>query len=176
MKEETLRRFHIGYAKLYNREWMTIPSFSNGKLKGIKLRNLDIYELKTRYMSIEGGLQSLFNIDKVRYHTDAVFIVKAEIPAMLLDQLGFYACAPTGGEGSRGNGGWIEEWRTALALSHNIVVADNDKPGMILGERRAALFAADLKFPPEIYKDIDQWYLADPQNAPQVISSWMEEK
>jgi hypothetical protein len=175
LTQDTLKRFRIGQGDLWGAKWMTIPSFTVGMLRGIKLRNIGRCTPDFRYASIEGGTQSLFNFDKIRYHTGPVFVVKAEIPCMLMDQVGFYACAPTGGEGSRGDGGWFEEWRTALALAKTIVVGDNDASGKKLGERRAALFAADLKFPPENWKDIDEWILADPA-AINTIKSWTEEK
>jgi hypothetical protein len=166
LNTDTMRKFRIGQSK----NSMTIPCFEDHKLTGIKLRNLRPCDKRYRYFSLEGSHQGLFNFDAVYLTQEPVLIVKAEIPVMLLDQYGILACAPTGGEG-----GWREPWRTALALSPNrIVVGDNDEPGRKLGERRAAFLAADLKFPPEIYKDVDDWVLAEPQNALKTIREWME--
>lgn len=163
---ETLARFRVGQ----NGSFMTMPCFEEGLLRGIKMRNVNPDE-SFRYYQLRGSIQGLFNYDRVRFALEPVLIVKGEIPCMLLDQLGFLACAPTGGEG-----GWQERWRTALALApKRIVVGDNDTPGRKLGERRAEFLSASLHFPPEAFKDVDQWILADLQEALAEIRRWMEE-
>jgi hypothetical protein len=164
MTAETIHKFRVGQSGMA----MTMPAFHDGLLRGIKFRNLTPHGL--RYWSMEGSRQSLFNFDAVNMQTGTVFVVKAEIPCMIMDQEGFKACAPTGGEG-----GWVESWRTGLALAHKVVIGDNDAPGKKLGEKRAALLGADLKFPPEEYKDVDQWYLADKTHCLNTIHHWEEE-
>lgn len=165
---DTLKKFKIGQ----NVRWMTIPCFENGLLRGIKMRNIypDGDGRYPRYIQYKGSRQGLFNFDVVNMTLSPVLVVKAEIPCMLLDQLGLLACAPTGGEG-----GWQENWRTALALSsRRVVVGDNDEAGVRLGERRAAFLSAELKFPPKQYKDVDQWIIADKQIALETIRRWLE--
>jgi DNA primase len=166
LTDETIERFKLGSRGGF----LSMPAFREGRLTGIKLRN--ILPEKFRFYSLKGSIQSLFNFDKVAYVTDqAVFIVKGEIPCMLLDQHGFLACAPTAGEGS-----WDEHWRAALAFSKNIVIGDNDGPGRELGEKRALLLGADLVFPPPAFKDIDEFLLADPQGFDILMEKWRSDE
>lgn len=158
---ETLKKFHIGQST----HWMTIPSFEDNRLVGLKMRNLETEGL--RFMALKGSHQALFNYDAIFLKTRPVLMVKGEIPAMLLDQLGFLACAPTGGEG-----GWREHWRVALALSKVTVVGDNDPTGIEMAHKRAALLNGEVRFPPPEYKDIDEWILADPK-AVEIINLWL---
>jgi hypothetical protein len=125
---------------------------------------------KLRFKSLKGSRQSLFNFDAVNLVTDPVLVLKGEIPVMLMDQLGYLSCAPTGGEG-----GWRENWRTALALATKIVVGDNDAPGRELGPRRADLLVAELHYPPDPYKDIDEWVLGNKKKALEEIDRWIRE-
>ena len=158
----TLEKFRVGQSG----HWMTIPSFEEGRLIGIKLRNLEPDGL--RFMALKGSHQALFNHDKVYLSAGHVLLVKGEIPCMLLDQLGFLSCAPTGGEG-----GWKENWRVALALANVIVVGDNDETGRLMAERRAAFLNAVIRYPPPCYKDWDEWYLADPKHCLSETKGWI---
>jgi hypothetical protein len=162
LTSETLAKFMVGQSD----HWMSMPCFQEGRLRGIKLRNM---RPGLRYMSLAGSRAGLFNYDRVYLTHQPVLIVKAEIPAMLLDQLGFLACAPTGGEGS-----WRDSktWRTALAFARKIVVGDNDDVGRKLGEVRADLLNAELTYPPDPYKDLDEFYLASPDECVQTIQGW----
>lgn len=162
----TLLKFRVGTKDHY----MTMPCFHEGQLMGIKLRNIDSADHKRRFYQLKGSRQGLFNFDAVNLTRETVLIVKGEIPCMLLDQLGFLACAPTGGEGA-----WheSEQWRTALALAKKVVVGDNDLTGKEKGELRAALLNAELVFPDPQYKDIDEMILAEPERALQVLRSWL---
>ncbi|MGD0002830.1 MAG: hypothetical protein ABSE06_01230 [Anaerolineaceae bacterium] len=164
---ETLRIFRVGQCG----QNMSMPCFMDKKLKGIKMRRLGSTGL--RYWSLEGSRQGLFNFDNVAYKQEPVLMVKAEIPCMLMHQEGFLACAPTGGESS--GSGWNETWRTALALARVIVVGDNDEPGRKLGLNRAVIMNGKLVFPPVVHKDIDEWWLSDPEGARKQITKWMEE-
>jgi hypothetical protein len=128
-----------------------------------------------RFWAAKGSKKGLFNHDAVAYTSDPVLILKGEIPVMLCDQHGLLACAPTGGEGS-----YVGTYFEKLAFScKRVVVGDNDKdPGVrqkmrAAAKRRAKSLHAELRFPPEDFKDIDQWMLADP-NAVEVIRSWLE--
>ena len=158
----TLEKFRVGQSG----HWMTIPSFEEGRLIGIKLRNIEPEGL--RFMALKGSHQALFNHDRVCLSAGHVLLVKGEIPCMLLDQLGFLSCAPTGGEG-----GWKENWRVALALANIIVVGDNDETGRMMAERRAAFLNAVIRYPPPCYKDWDEWYLADPEHCLIETKGWM---
>ncbi len=173
LNEDTLKRFKIGQARVGGKLWLTLPTFHDQVLRGIKLRNLGSDE--PRYINIAGSHKGLFNYDGVIYHTEPIFIVKGEIAAALLVQHGFLACAPTGGEGSS-----PEEVRTAVTLSNKrIVVGDNDpdsevaRQTRLLAEKRAILYYADLVFPPPQYKDIDQYLLADTEEALTTLHKWI---
>lgn len=161
LEPDTLQKFHVGQSG----HWMTIPSFEEGRLIGIKLRNIEPDGL--RFMALKGSHQALFNHDAVYLSAGTVLLVKGEIPCMLLDQLGFLACAPTGGEG-----GWKENWRVALALAKVIVVGDNDETGRVMAERRAAFLNAVIRYPPTCHKDWDEWYLADPEYCVKETRNW----
>jgi len=121
-------------------------------------------------MALKGSHQALFNYDNVYLSAGTVLLVKGEIPCMLLDQLGFLACAPTGGEG-----GWKVNWRVALALANVIVVGDNDETGRTMAARRAAFLNAVIRYPPQNHKDWDEWYLADPEHCLRETKSWIGE-
>jgi DNA primase len=164
LTEETLKKFKVGQWQ----DMMTMPCFQEQKCIGIKMRSLT----GKRFTSFPGSRQGLFNFDKVNLSTGTVLIAKAEIPCMLLHQLGYTACAPTGGESA-----WKKsaEWRTALALANKIVIGDNDAPGREMGLKRAALLSAVLKFPPDPYKDWDEWFLAEPIECIQTTNGWIEE-
>lgn len=161
INEESIEKFQIGQ----DRNWMTMPYFREGKLRGIKKRNCCAQNGSLRYMSEAGSRGDLFNIDSVRLSTGNILVVKAEIPAILLDQWGFSAVAPTGGEGS-----WSDEWRTDLGLSRITVIGDNDQAGRKLAVSRATKFGAVVEFPPTEFKDVDEYMLARPQEARQ----WLE--
>ena len=57
-------------------------------------------------------------------------------------------------------------------MSIKIVIGDNDPPGVTLGKNRAVLFGANLYFPPEPYKVLDEWILADQEGAVQQLKAW----
>jgi hypothetical protein len=161
----TLERFRFGQ----HEGCMSMPCFEEGRLVGIKLRSLQPSRSHSRFWQLPGSRQGLFNIDSVRCASGPVLVVKGEIPCALLSQLGYPAVAPTGGEA-----GWNERWRVALALAQCIVIGDNDPPGKTLAEKRSRLLGAGLEFPPEKYKDVDEWCLADPRGSAQMLRAWID--
>jgi DNA primase len=160
LNEDTIEKFKIGQDRMF----MTMPYFRDGRLRGIKKRRCSGQGL--RYLAESGSKGDLFNIDSVKYTNGHVFVVKAELPAMLVHQWGFKAVAPTGGEGS-----WDEQWRVDLAMSRLTVVGDNDDTGRKLAVGRATKFGAALEFPPSEFKDIDQYMLARPAEAIQWLTA-----
>lgn len=163
LNQATIEKFRLGQFG----DNLTMPAFEEGRLIGVKMRRLNAGE-RNRFWSLEGSRVGLFNHEAVAYQTGPIFIVKAEIPAMLLDQLGFRACAPNAGEAS-----WLEKWKVELALGDpKIVIGDNDEPGRALGEKRARLFSARLVFPPAEFQDVDKWILAEGERAVQQIKEW----
>ncbi len=159
LSDETIKHFKVGQ----DRNWMTMPYFRDGRLRGIKKRNCTSYGL--RFITEEGSKSDLFNIDAVQYSNGNVFVVKAEIPAMLVYQWGYKAVAPTGGEGS-----WDDQWRVDLGLSRLTLIGDNDDIGKKLARERSVRFGARLEFPPKEFKDVDEYMLARPEEA----RSWLE--
>lgn len=160
--------------------FMTMPYFEDGELIGVKMRNI-LKEFpeewkdwrKIRFMSAKGSKAGIFNIDAVAYSLEPLLIVKAEIPAVMLSEYGFLACAPTWGENDTVEHSRIGYWKTKFAVSRNvIVVGDNDVPGRRAAKVRADALHATAKFPPEQYKDIDEWVLAD-SKALLEIERWL---
>ena len=151
------------------KKWMAIPTYHGETLMGVKLRNIG---RGLRYMSFPGSKKGLWGFNDVNMTDKTVFIVKGEIAAIVMRRFGFLSCAPTGGESGR-----IDEIRNALVLSKNIVIGDNDRNKKTRAEmrkhaeNRALLLNADLKFPPEQYKDVDEWLLEDPC-AKDIIEKW----
>ncbi len=169
LNDDTIERFKIGQSG----NCMTMPCFEEELLVGIKMRNIRACDREHRFFMFPGSHIGLFNYDKVEFEQGLVFIVKGEIPCMLMDQLGFLACAPTAGEGSGKSA--IRRWNTALALLARIIVGDNDAPGRELAHKRATLFGADLYFPPDRYKDLDQWILAEGEAAVAELKRWQSD-
>ena len=163
ISEEVLKAHKIGSRQYMGRTWMTIPTFHDERLLGIKMRNIGE---GPRYRGVGGSRRGLFNYDGVLYSTGRVFVVKGEIAAMVLLSHGLLACAPTGGEGMRMTQSIIR----ALALADVVVIGDNDPDPHVreetrkLAERRAEELGGKLFFPPEEYKDVDEWILDKPKN------------
>ena len=161
LKEETLHKFRIGEHQGNRSTWMTIPTFEDGRLKGIKMRNT---HNGLRYKALKGSRTGLFNHDAVKYSTDKVFVVKGEIAAMILDQYGLLACAPSGGESMS-----VSQYKSILSLADVVVIGDNDYDPRVrentrqLAKDRADELNARLFFPPNKYKDVDEWILDDPE-------------
>jgi hypothetical protein len=153
---------------------LAIPVFHYGTLMGVKYRAT--WEAPAvRYWSEEGSRNALFNYARVYYTDRPLLVVKGEIPVMLLHQHGILACCTTSGEGSA-----IDEYRNILSFSKRIVVVgDNDadlktrRRMQAFAKSKAETLKADLRFPPEQWKDIDQWILED-AGAIGVIRQWLE--
>lgn len=170
LTEATLKKFQVGQ----NEHYMTMPCFEDGILKGIKMRNLWKCAPAKRFWQLEGSRLGLFNHDAVYLKSGLIFIVKGEIPVMLMDQAGFpQTCAPTGGEGS--GRAAIQRWTEAVVLAARIVIGDNDGPGRELGQKRSLLFGARLFFPPDRFKDLDEWLLADQEDARRTLNTWRDQ-
>lgn len=162
LSDKTIHHFKLGQDR---KRWLTIPAFQEGKLMGVKKRNLTTNG--PRYTNDGGSRQTLFNWDEVAWAVDQIFVVKAEIPAMLLWQMGYKVCAPTGGEE-----GWEDKWSIALAMADVVVIGDNDEVGVRAASRRAMDLGGTVKFPPKEFKDVDEWILARPDEAEQTLEQW----
>jgi len=162
LSDETIDQFLLGSIENY----LTVPTFVNGVLMTMKKRSITAAGKKLRFLCVTGSKTALFNHDAVAYITGPVFYVKAEIPAMLLTQMGYRACAPSTGEGS-----WDPDWKVLLAFADVIVVGDNDEAGVRAARQRALDLSARLEFPPPGY-DIDAWILAEPIEAAATIEEW----
>lgn len=165
----TLLRFSIGQRGHY----MAIPIYEDYSLKAIKFRNIKTGGL--RFFSEKGSVKALWNYDGVLYTNKPVLIVKGEIPGLLMEQEGFTSCAISGGESSD-----MQKYRDILSFSAKLVyVGDNDRDPAVrekmqqAARKRADMLGAELRFPPDKFKDIDDWYLGDPQ-ARSIIRSWLE--
>lgn len=170
LHENTLKHFKVGQYKHY----MSMPVFEEGLLKAIKFRST-LPDAKLRFWAEKGSAKALFNYDAVAYKEFPILFLKGEIPVMLMHQLGFMACAPVNGEASN----LLEEWANILAFSRRIVVVGDNDPNprtrknmQEKARQRAEILRADLRFPPEQYKDIDEWVLDDP-SAVEEIWRWL---
>jgi len=168
ISESTLLDFRVGQ----NGRFLAIPAFEEGALKAIKFRNM---RQGMRFYAETGSVGSLFNYDNVAYQTEPVLVLKGEIPCMVLWQRGIHCCGFTGGEGMV-----VGSYLPVLALSQRrIYVGDNDidldvrEQMQKLSERTADALTAELLFPPEQYKDIDDWVLDDEEKALSTIREWM---
>ena len=171
LEKKTLKRFRVGQKGSY----MSMPCFEEERLVGIKFRYIGRDEKQLRFFTEKGGRKGLYNYDDVAWTKKRVLIVKGEIPVMLLSQNGILSCAPTAGEGSLAT-----EYAPVLGLSKKrVVVGDNDPDPEVrtrMQERaraRANALHAELQFPPEGYKDIDEWILDDFFSLG-IIEEWLE--
>jgi hypothetical protein len=165
---ETVEKFKLGQYK----DFLAIPALEEGTLKGVKFRNTGS---GMRYWSARGSVTALFNYDDVAYKDDPLLIMKGEIPVMLADQLGFSACCSTGGEGAD-----MSKYSSTLAFSaRRVVVGDNDQDEKTrreivrLTNLRAKALHAEVRFPPEVYKDWDEWLLNEPDECLAVTYEWI---
>jgi DNA primase len=165
LSDSTIERFRLGQ----DRDFLTIPSFMEQRLQGIKKRAIND-QAPLRYTTDKGSKQALFNADAVAYKQGPVILTKGEIPCMLLVQHGFSACAPTGGEG-----GWEPKWNLLLSMADVLAIADNDEAGFRFFTQRAIDLGGRVVFPPKSYKDVDEWILGDTAIALAQINSWIKE-
>lgn len=154
---------------------VSIPYFEDGYLAGIKFRSMLPFS-RLRYWSEKGSRSGIMNYDQVLMSTDPILLLKAEIPAMLAVQHGFNACGMTGGETSS-----LESFKHVFAFSERVIyITDNDanertkKVVHRYANKNAKTIGATVKYPPDKYKDWDDWLLDDPQNCLEVTRSWME--
>lgn len=168
LSDETIALYRLGQYE----NFLAIPYFEEGLLQGIKFRNTGP---GLRFMSAKGSKAGLFNYDTVAYKEAPLLFLKGEIPTMLLSMLGFKACGLTTGEGS-----YIERWVPVLSFSERIVVVGDNDPDPDTREKmqdkakeHADLLHGILRFPPGRYKDIDEFYLAEPQVAIPMVQGWL---
>ena len=101
-------------------------------------------------------------------------VTGAEVRCGQLEQFGILACAPTSGEDNT-----AEEFKQALSFSKKLVVIGDNDPApetrrkmQAAAKKRAEVLGAELKFPPDQYKDVDEWVLKEPA-AIFAINSWL---
>jgi hypothetical protein len=172
ISDRVLTAHKIGQASLYRQIYMAIPTFHDGILQGIKLRNTS--SSGRRYGAVEGSISGLFNYDGVISKTGTIFVVKGEIASMVMETFGYTACAPTGGEVSD-----ISKIVSAVATASKIVLISDNDPKEVAEKQirpkaiqRAKLLGAELIYPPEEFKDIDEWLLAKPEEATTYLNTF----
>lgn len=148
-----------------HKKWITLPCIHGDDLVGIKLRSR-IENDTIRYLQVSGSKKGLFNFNAVNGTTENVLVLKGELAVIVADQLGFLACAPTGGEGS-----YITDVKYALTFANVIVVGDNDNKEFAI--RRASQLDAAVAFPPPDWNGWDDWALDD-INAIQTTKQWFQ--
>lgn len=165
---ETLTHFRIGQKALS----MAMPSFMDGILVNIKYRRITNYGM--RYVEEKGSVKSLFNYDAVAWTQEPVLITKGHIPTMLMHQNGILACNITAGENAH-----LRDFAPQLSFSkRRVYIGDNDWDWQTrlkmqaFAKERAEEIQAELHFPPDQYKDLDDWVLDD-ETAIGVIKEWL---
>jgi hypothetical protein len=101
-----------------------------------------------------------------------VAVVKGEIAAMMLDQVGVLACAPSSGENDT-----AEEFKSVLGFSKKLVVIGDNDPApetrrkmQAAAKRRADALGAELEFPLSTRMLI--FALKDPGCAPSLLNNY----
>jgi hypothetical protein len=95
---------------------------------------------------------------------------------MLLLQHGIHTCAPSGSE----NVNRADLFQAMAWAVKRVVVKDNDPNSEVrakmdrYAQARAEAFKAELKAPPEEYKDIDEFVLAEGERALEMIRGWLK--
>jgi hypothetical protein len=176
LEPETLDHFGVRTYEHMGKKYMAVPTFHFGRLMSVKLRNIDAKNKHDRFLFYPGSKTGLFNYAGVFGKSEPLLIVKAEIPAMLLLQNGIHTCAPSGSENVN-----REELFQAMAWAvKRVVVKDNDRDPKVrakmdrYAQARAEAFKAELQAPPEEYKDIDEFVLAEGERALEMIRGWLK--
>lgn len=153
---------------------ISIPTFHAGSLIGVKLRILRTGN-NYKYFNQPGSRAGLWQHDRVYLVSDPFLIAKGELCGAVMLSAGFTACAVTSGE--RGTTVRMEMFpaiRTALCMGRKVYVGDNDKTGRESGPKQADLLNAVIQYPPELYKDWDEWYLKDRGECLRLTNQWLE--
>jgi hypothetical protein len=176
LEPETLDEHGVRMYENMGKKYMAIPTFHFGTLISIKLRNISARGKRDRFLFYPGSKTGLFNYAGVFGRSEPLLIVKAEIPAMLLLQHGIHACGPSGSE----NVNRKELFQAMAWAVKRVVVKDNDPDPKVrakmdrFAQARAEAFQAELKAPPQIYKDIDEFVLAEGERALETIRGWLK--
>jgi hypothetical protein len=180
-----MEKYHLGSAEhiaehsiIKGRDaLLSIPTLHGGTLKGIKIRKT--YDSSFNYFAVSGSHRGLFGFDNVIRHEGTTIVCKGEIAAMVVEKVvGERArvCAPTAGETAG-----VESVRAAILGAKTVIlIGDNDKDPKVRERivqatlERGRSLGAKVVFPPEKYKDIDQFILAEPGPASSLLAQWME--
>lgn len=170
LTEETIETYKLGQK---GSNYVSFPAFEQGILVNLKYRRIAGSGL--RYFEEKGSRKSLYGYDDIAYKGDPIIITKGHIPTLLLLQRGILSTNITAGENAH-----LSEWWPQMALaSHRVYVGDNDTDPTVrekmqaFARQRALDIRAEVKFPPEEYKDLDDWILGDP-GALEIIKSWIK--
>lgn len=180
-----IEKYHLGSAEhiaehsvIKGRDaLLSIPTFHGETLRGIKIRKT--YDSSFNYFAVSGSHKGLFGYNNVIGHEGITIVCKGEIAAMVVEKVvGEQArvCAPTAGETAG-----VESVRAAiLSAKTAILIGDND-PDPKVRERivqatldRGKSLGAKVVFPPNSYKDIDEFILAEPGPASAMLRAWQE--
>ena len=179
LTSETLQQFHIGQCRTGDKIWMTMPTIHGEQLRGIKMRNTRAQSKKDRYSNEAGSVAGLFNYNGVTNTTQPVLIVKGEIavmvlvpvwdPGLLLRQAGKVRTTSTKNYSCRSHS-LSGAWSSATTTNDRTCARRWSQAA----RRRAEIFKAEMRLPPDPYVGIDDWVIAQPQIAIPTIKSWME--
>jgi len=127
--EETIDFFKFGATSRYNQDWVSIPSYENGKARLLKFRKVPPYSeechIEDKYIREAGCKSILFNQDALKEH-DEIIITEGELCAASLIQNGFRNVVGI----TVGAGTLAPEWYDLLVNKTKIYLAfDNDQAG-----------------------------------------------
>lgn len=124
--EETINRFKLGYIRMHDIDWISIPSFENHIPKLIKYRQIPPENTEfDKYIREKGAKSILFNGDVLDEY-DEIIIVEGELSALSLIQEGYEnTVGITGGAGTL-----LTPWFDKLKMiSKLILIFDADSAG-----------------------------------------------
>ena len=124
--EETINRFKLGYIRMHDIDWVSIPSFENHIPKLIKYRQIPPENTNfDKYIREKGAKSILFNGDVLDEY-DEIIIVEGELSALSLIQEGYEnTVGITGGAGTL-----LTPWFDKLKMiSKLILIFDADSAG-----------------------------------------------
>ena len=130
--ERTIEHFKLGYEKIGNEEWITIPQIQDNQLWNIKSRRFKGGD-KT-FRRITGQPTILYNVDNVDDNNDTLFVTESETDTIAAYELGITNCVSlTGGAQT-----FKAEWKSFFAkFSKVYLLLDSDAEGQ-KGARKLA--------------------------------------
>lgn len=123
--DETIDRFKLGYVRMHDHDWISIPSYEEGVPKLLKYRQVPPEtQEKEKYVREFGSKSILFNGD-ILEEEDDIFVCEGEFDTISLIQAGYEnAVGVTGGAGTL-----LPQWYDKLVSKRVTLIFDKDDAG-----------------------------------------------